>query len=289
MSAYGLPLGRLYGPFWLTPSLWSPHFKSVWTAEKDASNHHCPDPECQSDIRTRCYNRLHVAFCLCIVTMPNGHHRFCGHRFQAESPRACALHGWGEGDENRVFQRAKKGLEFELPKVFPHEQSGWEMVVSGLGIVQQPVSVRMGLVDGEFCFVRVISYRDDEQPDRVSEIARVKTKELLITATDPRVGFRTGNAAGKEDAAETAVQALKKSEQHGLEFKSVYEYRNYTYLASQRAANEKLQEKKAKEAKSAALAAQRAGAAKGGKSCAQESRKSYKQFTKRKKKNAQTG
>lgn len=217
--------------------------------------------------------------------MPNGHQRFCGHRFQAESPRACVSHGWGEGDENRVFQRAKKGLKFELPNVFPHEQLGWEMVVSGLGVVQQPVSVRMGLVDGELCFVGVISCLDNGEPDQASEIARVKTKELLITATDPRVGLSTGNVAGKEDAAETAMQASEKAEQHGLEFKSVYEYRNYTNLASKRAADEKLQEKKAKEAKSAALAAQRADAAKGGKSCAQESRKSYKQFTKCKKKN----
>ena len=113
MSDYGLPLGRLYGPSWLKPSLRNRGFRCIWDPKKDQSSHHCPD--CKGKIQLSCYKKLHVAFCICLETMPNGHQHFCGQRFQVESANACATHGWGEHDENRVFQHAKKGEEYKLP------------------------------------------------------------------------------------------------------------------------------------------------------------------------------
>ena len=96
MSNYGLPLGRLYGPVWLNPGLWKPGFRCIWDAKKDQSSHHCPDSDCDGNIKDSCYDDLHVAFCVCEITLPNGHPGFCGQRFQVKSSNACATHGWGE-------------------------------------------------------------------------------------------------------------------------------------------------------------------------------------------------
>lgn len=283
MSAYGIPLGRLYGPAWLNGELWSPQYKCVWTAEKDQSNHHCPDQECDGDIKTCCYEKLHVAFCVCLVTMSNGHQRFCGQRFQCESPKTCALHGWGENDENRVFQCAKKGLDFRLPEVIPHEQPGWEMTLSGCGVIRQPVNIRMGLVDGELCFVRVLSYLVNGQPNQVSEIARVKVKELLLTEMDPRPAFKTRKKVMEKTSAKRALQALMEAEQDDDEYNDPCTWRRYTTFALEPAAAEKLEEKRAREARAAVLAKKRAAAARGGRCCAQQSLKTYKQSLKSRK------
>lgn len=220
--------------------------------------HHCPDPECNGAIKTSCYEKLHVAFCLCLITQTNGHQVFCGHRFQAESPRACALHGWGVNDENRIFQRAKKGLSFELPELLPHEQPGWEMVLSSFGSIQYPVHIRMGLIDGELCFVRVVSSALDGQPDQVAEIARVKTKELLLTKIDPRDALKAHKAANEEAPATKAAQVPAETEQSHNEYDNPFSYHKYTTLNLDIAAASKLEQKKAKEARTAAQVAERA-------------------------------
>ncbi|KAF1923702.1 uncharacterized protein M421DRAFT_95969 [Didymella exigua CBS 183.55] len=264
MSIFGLPLGRLYGPAWLNGELWFPGYKCVWTAEKDQSGHHCPDQKCDAEIKTRCYDQLHVAFCLEAITMANGHKRFCGHRFQAESPKACALHGWGTNNENRIFQHAKKRMPFKLPNLIPHEQPGWEMVLTHLGGLHQPVHIRTGLVDGEFCFVRVLSWRADEQPDQVHEIARVKTKELQMTSTDPHVGLVEDKAVVQISPVKKGIQALAKTELNDEEeFNNPCSFQKYVKFNALSVAERKLAEKRAKEAKNTARAAGRAATTKG--------------------------
>lgn len=210
--------------------------------------------------------------------MANGHDRFCGHRFQTESPKACALHGWGARDENRVFQRAKKGLSFELPVEFPHERKGWEMVLASAGCFQQPITIRMELVEERLCFVRVLSLLGDGRPGEITEVARVKTKELLLTDTDPRERFRACGDADSESSAEMAVRALFGSEQQDGEFDNPFAFKNHITVALDLAAAKKLEEKKTREARAANLAAQRAAAAKENKKCAKGSAVSYKQI-----------
>ncbi|KAF3048983.1 hypothetical protein E8E11_009476 [Didymella keratinophila] len=208
MSSYGLPLGRLYGPAWLNKELWFPGYKCLWTAEKDQSGHHCPDQECDAEIKTSCYGKLHVAFCLETITMSNGHKRFCGHRFQAESPKACALHGWGSNNENRVFQRAKNRLSFKLPDLIPHEQS-------------------------------------DGQPDEVQEIACIKPKEMQLTEADLCVALEKTEATVQLSPEEKVVEALVKIEQNVEEFDNQFSYQKYNNYTAQIAAEEKLAAKKA--------------------------------------------
>lgn len=106
--------------------------------------------------------------------MPNGHHHFCGRRFKVGSRGACFLHGWGANEENRIFLQARRGQDYELPASIPHEQPGWEMELSSFGPWNSPVHIRMGLVDGERYFVRVLTRHADGQPDQVSGIARLR-------------------------------------------------------------------------------------------------------------------
>jgi hypothetical protein len=272
MPDYGLPLGRLYGPAWLNGKLWKPRFKCVWTGELDQSNHHCPD--CKGTTKIRCYDKLHVAFCLCLVKMPNGHHQFCGHRFQVESPDACFLHGWGKNNENRVFGLAKKGLDWsedDLPSFLPHEQPGWEMEPSSLGHLQSLVCIRMKLIDGKQCFVGVSSRK--AEPDQF--IACVKPKELSsMTETGPRVALDANRVVLEEDdPIEGALQAFARAERITSVYDNPRTYEKYNKLASERAEAERLEEKKAKEARSAALATERAAAARSRKNCAQQAMK----------------
>ena len=125
---------RLYDPAW-GDHQWNPGFKCCWTMELDESRYHCPEPKCggpsSGPIKTECYRKLHVAICCVVVKTKTGHSRFCGHRFQVEYPKACALHHWGPNNENKFYQLAKKQLPFQLPPMFPHEQPGWEMDLRG--------------------------------------------------------------------------------------------------------------------------------------------------------------
>lgn len=278
MTSYGLPLGRLYGPAWLNSQLWDPGFKCVWTAEKDQSGHHCPDQECEAEIKTRCYDKLHVAFCLCIVTMTNGQQRFCGHRFQAESPKACALHGWGEHDENRVFQRAKKGLSFELPELIPHEQPGWEMVLGGIGRIKHQVHVRMGLLDGESCFVQVQSWRSDGQPDQVTELARVATKEMLMTGAGPTVTSKAPVGAVGQGPEKEAVRALIETEQNDGTYNDLCSYEKYTALNMDVTAAGKLEKQRRQKARAVEQAGQHSTSRKRPKKCSRGDKTDYKRF-----------
>ena len=267
MSSYGLPLGRLYGPAWLNKELWLPGYKCVWTAEKDQSGHHCPDQKCDAEIKTRCYDQLHVAFCLVIITMANGHKRFCGHRFQAESPKACALHGWGSNNENRVFQRAKKRLSFKLPDIIPHEQPGWEMVLNHFGGLHQ-VHIRTGLMDGKFGFVRVLSWLADGEPGEIQEIACIKPKEMQLTEVDSCVTPEKNEATLELSPEKKAVEALVKIEQNVKEYDNQFSYQKYNNYTAQVAAEQKLAAKIVKEQKDAAREAERvARLTKGGKKC----------------------
>lgn len=257
MSSYGLPLGRLYGLAWLNKDLWSPGYKCVWTAEKDQSGHHCPDQECDAEIKTSCYDKLHVAFCLDTITMPNGHKRYCGHRFQAESPRPCTFHGWGSNNENRVFQRAKKRLPFELPGLIPHEQPGWEMVLNHFGGLHQ-VQMRTGLVEGKFCFVRVLSWLADGQPDEVQEIPCIKPKEMQLTEANLGKGLKEVEATVEMSPEKKAVEALAMIEQNVNQFNKHFSYQKHNDHTARVAAEEKLSAKMAKALKGAAREAERA-------------------------------
>ncbi|KAF3037954.1 hypothetical protein E8E12_005770 [Didymella heteroderae] len=285
MSSYGLPLGRLYGPAWLNKELWFPDYKCVWTAEKDQSGHHCPDQECDAEIETSCYEKLHIAFCFELDTIPNGHKRFCGHRFQAESPRACALHGWGSNDENRVFQRAMKRLSFQLPDLIPHEQPGWEMALTPFGCLHQ-IHIRTGYVDGKFCFVRVLSWLADGQPDEVQEIPRVRTKEMQMTETYPCVALRKAGAIVEMSPEKKAAEASVKIKQNVKEFNNQFSYQKFNNHTAQVSAEEKLAANMAKEAKDAAREAKRAATAtKGGKKCVRVGAAKHLRMRKPKKKN----
>lgn len=267
MSSYGLPPGRLYGPAWLNNELSFSGYKCVWNAEKDQSGHHCPDPECDAEIKTSRYDKLHVAFCLETITMPNSHKCLCGHRFQAESPKAYALHGWGTNDENRVFQRAKKRLSFKLPDVIPHEYPGWEKVLTHFGGLHQ-VHIRTGLMDGKFCLVRVLSWLADGQPDEVQTIACIKPKEMQLTESDLCATFEEAEVAVDLSPEKKAVQALVKIEQNVKEFNNQFSYQKYNNYTAQAVAKEKLAAKMAKEAKDTAREAERAATTtKGRKKC----------------------
>lgn len=230
MPKFDLPLQRLYGPAWSTPQ-WNPGFKCVWTLEKDQSGHHCPEPDCDGPIKTSCYRKLHVAFCCVVVEMPrNGQLRFCGHRFQVESPKACALHHWGPHNENKFFQDAKKGLSFHLPPVFPHEQPEWEMVLSAYGSIRSEVSIRMGISRGRMSFVRVQSYTEDGQPLEVAELAQVTKKEILMGVGPPYPGTEIAVEI-EEDQAAVLKQALTEAEeQDEVEFNSPKGYEKYNKL-----------------------------------------------------------
>ncbi len=192
------------------------------------------------------------------------------------------MHGWGENEENRVFQRAKKGLSFELPKFIPHEQPGWEMLFTGFGGVHAPIHVRMGLIDGELCFVRVVSWLSDGVPDQVSEIARVKTKELLLTESDPRSALNSLNRSSPNALQRNAIQALVKTEQDDDEFNDPYSYQKYTDLSLELAAAKKWEEKRRSQLKAKEQFAERLALPRGGKKCALDI-KSYKRLIRGKK------
>jgi hypothetical protein len=277
MSNYGLPLGRFYGPAWLNFDLWDPGFRSIWKPKMDQSNHHCPDPKCGGPIETSCYDNLHVAFCICLVAISNDQQRFCGQRFQVKSSYACATHGWGDKDENRMFRHAKRGRKYRLPSFIPHEQPGWEMKLSSFGNLQSLVCIRMKLIDHKQCFVGVSSRK--AEPDQF--IACVKPNELsLTTETGPRVALDANRVVLEED--DPILQAFARAELITSVYDNPRTYEKYNELASKRAEAERLEEKKAKEARSAALAAERAAAAKGRKNCAQQVMK--KQSTQRNRK-----
>lgn len=184
--------------------------------EIDESRHHCPEPECGGPsgrpIKNDCYRKLHLALCCVIIETKTRHLRFCGHRFQVESPKACALHHWGPNNENKFYQLAKKGLPYDLPSVFPHEQPDWEMVLSGYGSIRSSVAVRMGMFDNRKSFVRVISYDENAVSNEVALIAHVSNKEVLMGVDPPYPGEIVAPEEIEADTAAAKIQVLAKTE-----------------------------------------------------------------------------
>ena len=137
-----------------------------------------------------------------------------------------------------------------------------------MGSCPGPVCIRMGLIDGELCFVCVLSRHADGRPDRVSEVARVKKKEreLLVTQTDPWVVLDASRVFLKEEhnPFKSALQAMNRAEQISSEFDNPLTYEKYNVL------------KRAE--------AERAAAARSKKNHARQAMKTSKQHNRRNKK-----
>lgn len=148
------------------------------------------------------------------------------------------------------------------------------------------VHIRTGLVDGKFCFVRVLSWLADGQPDEVQEIACIKPKEMQLTGTELCVALEDTEAAVEPSPEKKAVEALVKIEQKVKEFNDHLSYQKYNKHTAQVAADEKLAAKMVKEAKDAARAAERAATmTKGGKKCVTVDAAKHLRMMKAKKKN----
>lgn len=154
--------------------------KNIWDLIVDQAGHHCPQPDCGA-LKRSCFVNLHVAFCCAPVEMENGSWRFCGCRFQVESPNGCAQHFFTQdGAVNKFFQKAKKGQPYELPH-FPHEAPGWGMPVNGYGDVRSPLVVSMNKVKEELGFVAVFTFTRGQPELRTFELGRVPKWELMLT------------------------------------------------------------------------------------------------------------
>ncbi|KAF9691836.1 hypothetical protein EKO04_009909 [Ascochyta lentis] len=135
----------------------------------------------------------------------------------------------------------------------------------------------MGLIDGELCFVRVLPWFVDGHSDQVTELARVKAKELLLTVTDPRDAL-VAHKTAVEDPARDAIKTLVKTEQKDNEYNNPFSYQKYKAFNLKTAAATKLEEKKAKEVKAMAQAAERLASNKNGRKCGDRAIKVYKQI-----------
>jgi hypothetical protein len=153
MPVIDLPWCRLYGPAWRS-QLWLDSIVSIWDGRKDKAGHHCPDQSCATFNRDYFNNKLHAAFCLVVITLPDGQECYCGLRFAVESPSGCAKHPNSSYSENKIFSAIKKGPPYELSKVFPHEAPDWKMQLSdGIASIRMPLEISMDVKDGEPGFI----------------------------------------------------------------------------------------------------------------------------------------
>jgi hypothetical protein len=159
------------------------HWVNVWRMDIDMEGHHYPELGC-GNVKRSCFHELHLASYCVRHQMADGSWRFCGNRFQVESPRGCSLHHYSGYPENRFFQLAKKNLPYELPTSYPHEEPGWQMVLPKLGNISEPVTICMSMFDGQPAFCRVTEIPRTGQPLMVMEIAKVPSKALQLTEHD---------------------------------------------------------------------------------------------------------
>jgi hypothetical protein len=170
-----LPKFLLYGPGALQENFHR-QFKSIWTMGLDCDGHHCAEPN-YGDLKPGCYEELHVAFCCVPITMANGQQRFCGSRFGVFSPKGCSIHHFTEYDENKFFQKARKGYSYELPKVFPHLQAGWEMQ---LICKNRPLTICMAMHQNELHFAQVQNVPGAQNQTQLFHMGKFPSRELLL-------------------------------------------------------------------------------------------------------------
>jgi hypothetical protein len=142
------------------------------------------------------------------------------------------LHHWGPHDENRFFQYAKKGLPYELPPVFPHEEAGWEMLLAGYGSIQSEIAIRMGISRDRASFVRVLSYRKDGQPLEVSELVQVSEKEMLMGVGSPYSVVTATTDTDEDQIVERAQSPGRMYQRNGREDNYTKTYERYDVLKS---------------------------------------------------------
>jgi len=173
----------------------------------DMEGHHCIEPGCGT-IKRSCFERLHLAYCCVPIQMANGQWRFCCNRFGVESPHGCSLHHYGEYEDNRFFQMAKKNLEYELPSKFPHEQIGWQMDLPKLGDIRFPFTMCMGLINGQPSFVRVLKVSPDGSPAEICEIVKVAERDLQLTKPETSNDRSSDNDSAEANATPRKPAAL---------------------------------------------------------------------------------
>jgi len=182
MPKITLPWDLLFG-VGLVEEYFDQQSKNIWTIEHDEEGHHCPKPGCGA-LKKSCIWKLHIAFCCVVVGMDNGHSRFCGIRFGVTTPQGCSMHHYSDYDDNRFFQKAIKGLEYDLPPVFPHLQPGWEMVLPKLGRIRKPVTICVRKYMGELHYLQVAEPSSPgEQPEFIV-IARISPKQRLLAGVE---------------------------------------------------------------------------------------------------------
>jgi len=205
MAVFNLPFLRLYGPGWVIS--WSARYSNIWRMTYDMEGHHCAESGCGT-IKRSCFEQLHLAYCCVPIQMANGQWRFCGNRFGVESPHGCSLHHYGEYEDNRFFQMAKKNLEYKLPSTFPHEQIGWQMNILKLGDIRFSFTMCMGLINGQPSFVRVLKVSPDGSPAEICEIVKVAERGLQLTKPDASNDSSLGDNSAEANAIPRKPAAL---------------------------------------------------------------------------------
>ncbi|KAF1851450.1 uncharacterized protein K460DRAFT_351374 [Cucurbitaria berberidis CBS 394.84] len=138
--------------------------------------------------------------------MKNGQPRFCGNRFQVESPKGCSDHHFGAYEDNRFFQQAKKGRPYELP-VFPHEQPGWEMELSNLYNLGE-IIVCMSTIEGQLCFTAVPKSPSPGKRIKPEVLAVIPNKQLRLTQTKAQGGLTESKEEEEENSRVKVTKAL---------------------------------------------------------------------------------
>jgi len=203
-----LPKLLLYGPG-VSTGLVDKLSRNIWDFEKDQESHHCPESDC-GDIQLSCFENLHLAFCCVTIPTKDGD-RCCGIRLGVVSPHGCWLHHWGDKNENRIFQWARKGLPYTLP-FLPHLEPGWKMTVK---VQNRPLTITMGVQDNELFYLgEKANAKRGETVARILEV-KIPQKEL------DTVKFLMPTAAVDEETSvvlapvqkAAAVQAIFQHEQ----------------------------------------------------------------------------
>jgi hypothetical protein len=212
MPKVKLPYISLYGPTWREPH-WKDNIVSVWEGRAYKAGHHCPDPDCVA-ISKECFTKkLHAAFCCVVIELPDGKRRYCGLRFQIDSPHGCAMHPFTVFEDNRFFQAAKAGLPYELPSEIPHEDDpNWSMTLSGgFGSHRMPIRIFMDRSGGEVSFIGVHTSLGSRTPP--VDLGRVPPRDLLLTKD--RVKEATPAEEPDDNGLSKAMESVKLDEREG--------------------------------------------------------------------------
>jgi hypothetical protein len=204
MAKFTIPWDLLFG-FGLRAEYFDPQLMCIWTMDHDEEGHHCPKPGCGA-LKNSCLWNLHIAFCCVVVNMDNDHSRFCGLRFGVTTPQGCSMHHYSEYNDNRFFQKALKGFDYELPPPIPHLQPGWEMVLPKLGRIRKPVTICIRKYTGDLHYIRIAEPSSFGQQAEFIIIARIPPKDLLLA------GVEINNDEPEVNVKEEMVQLQKPEE-----------------------------------------------------------------------------